>query len=193
MRRIRLPRAKAQRAMASRFSRASVRPMRSTNRERASPSTPTARRGFGERTSLGLALRGENFEDFGTTVNGKVTLRYDVTPAFAVRGSASNGFRAPSLHQKFFNNISTQFDSGGQSNRGGNLPQRQHAGARAGHSETRGGNLDQRRGRFRMDPGVSDIGHAGRLPDRHRRPHHGSATSSTRRAWDRAAAATSDA
>ena len=64
---------------------------------------------LGESTSLGLALRGEDFEDFGTTVNGKVTLRYDVTSAFAVRGSASNGFRAPSLHQKFFNNISTQF------------------------------------------------------------------------------------
>ncbi len=62
-----------------------------------------------DRFALGLAVRGENFEDFGSTVNGKVTARYDVTPAFALRGAANTGFRAPSLHQKFFNNISTQF------------------------------------------------------------------------------------
>ena len=68
---------------------------------------------LGEQISLGLALRGEDFEDFGSTVNGKVTMRYDIAPSFAVRGSASTGFRAPSLHQKFFNNISTQFTEEG--------------------------------------------------------------------------------
>ena len=66
-----------------------------------------------QQTSLGLGLRGENYDDFGSTVNGKITLRNDITPTFAIRGSASTGFRAPSLHQKYFNNISTQFDDSG--------------------------------------------------------------------------------
>ena len=66
----------------------------------------------GDRTNFGLAVRGERFEDFGTTVNGKVSGRYEVSAGLALRGSASTGFRAPSLHQKYFNNVSTQFEDG---------------------------------------------------------------------------------
>lgn len=59
-----------------------------------------------------VAGRYEKFSDFGNTVNGKVALRYEFVPGLAVRGSLSNGFRAPSLHQQFFTTTSTNFISG---------------------------------------------------------------------------------
>lgn len=59
-----------------------------------------------------LAGRVEHFSDFGNTVNGKLALRYEFVPGYALRGSISNGFRAPSLHQRFFTTTSTNFISG---------------------------------------------------------------------------------
>ena len=59
-----------------------------------------------------LAGRYEHFSDFGDTLNGKLALRYEFAPALAVRGSVSNGFRAPSLHQQFFTTQSTNFVAG---------------------------------------------------------------------------------
>ncbi|HST36199.1 MAG TPA: TonB-dependent receptor [Allosphingosinicella sp.] len=59
-----------------------------------------------------LAGRYEHFSDFGDTLNGKLALRYEVAPGFALRGSISNGFRAPSLHQQFFTTTSTNFING---------------------------------------------------------------------------------
>ncbi len=59
--------------------------------------------------------RYENYSDFGSTVTGKLALRWELVPRFALRGAVSNGFRAPSLHQVWFNNVSTQFVAvGGQ-------------------------------------------------------------------------------
>jgi iron complex outermembrane receptor protein len=58
---------------------------------------------------VGAAVRGEQYIDFGATVTGKATARYDLTKQVAVRAAGSTGFRAPSLHQLYFNNISTQF------------------------------------------------------------------------------------
>ena len=58
---------------------------------------------------VGAAVRGEQYSDFGATVTGKATARYDVTKRVAVRAAGSTGFRAPSLQQLYFNNISTQF------------------------------------------------------------------------------------
>ena len=57
------------------------------------------------------AARFENYSDFGTTLNGKLALRYEPLEKFALRGSASTGFRAPSMQQLFFNNVSTQFNT----------------------------------------------------------------------------------
>lgn len=62
-----------------------------------------------DKLTIGLAARYEDFSDFGDTLTGKLALRYAVSERFALRGSASTGFRAPSLHQQFFNNTSTQF------------------------------------------------------------------------------------
>ncbi len=58
---------------------------------------------------LGLAARYEDYSDFGSTLDGKLTGRFEVNDNFAVRGSVSTGFRAPSLHQSNLANISTQF------------------------------------------------------------------------------------
>ena len=56
-----------------------------------------------------MASRFERYSDFGNSLTGKFSLRYDFNPVFAVRGSVNSGFRAPSLHQLYFTNVSTQF------------------------------------------------------------------------------------
>jgi iron complex outermembrane receptor protein len=61
---------------------------------------------------VNAAVRFESYSDFGTTLNGKVGLRYKITNAFALRGSVSTGFRAPSLAQKYFNSTFTNFVNG---------------------------------------------------------------------------------
>ena len=58
------------------------------------------------------AGRYEHFSDFGSTLTGKFAARYEFTPGFALRGSISNGFRAPSLHQQYFTTTSTNFIGG---------------------------------------------------------------------------------
>ncbi len=58
---------------------------------------------------LAVAGRYENYNDFGDDFNWKAALRYSITENFSVRGSYSTGFRAPSLHQVYFSNLSTQF------------------------------------------------------------------------------------
>jgi iron complex outermembrane receptor protein len=59
-----------------------------------------------------VAGRFEHFSDFGNTINGKLAVRYEFVPGYALRGSISNGFRAPSLHQQYFTTTSTNFIAG---------------------------------------------------------------------------------
>jgi len=47
--------------------------------------------------SVDIAGRFEKYSDFGDTTIGKITSRYDFTPEFAIRGTASTGFRAPTM------------------------------------------------------------------------------------------------
>ncbi|MCP3715479.1 TonB-dependent siderophore receptor [Paraburkholderia sp. CNPSo 3281] len=54
---------------------------------------------------IDLAGRYEHYNDVGDTTNGKISTRYDFTPAVAVRGSVSTGFRAPSLAEEYYTNI----------------------------------------------------------------------------------------
>ncbi|WP_342250827.1 TonB-dependent receptor plug domain-containing protein [Sphingomonas sp. OTU376] len=61
---------------------------------------------------VGLAGRAEHYTDFGDTGTGKVSLRYDVTPWFALRGTASTGFRAPSLQQQYFTSVASVIQNG---------------------------------------------------------------------------------
>nr|WP_174505275.1 TonB-dependent receptor [Acinetobacter sp. Marseille-Q1620] len=58
--------------------------------------------------NVGVALRSEKYSDFGTTTNGKLTLKYDFNPEFSLRGSASTGYRAPSLTQLGYSTYSVQ-------------------------------------------------------------------------------------
>ena len=59
---------------------------------------------------LGAALRAERFEDFGNTVNGKLSGRYEVSRGLSLRASAGTGFRAPTPGQQNSFNVSTKFD-----------------------------------------------------------------------------------
>ena len=58
------------------------------------------------------ALRFENYSDFGSTLNWKVSTRYKIGENFAIRAAASTGFRAPSLHQRYFSATSSLFVDG---------------------------------------------------------------------------------
>jgi len=64
------------------------------------------------RLTYGVAVRFEDFEDFGTTTNGKLSGRYEVNDYFQLRGSVSTGFRAPTPGQSNAFNVSTEFDLG---------------------------------------------------------------------------------
>jgi iron complex outermembrane receptor protein len=55
-----------------------------------------------EGLKVDAAGRYEHYTDFGSKVIGKLTARYDVSPAFAVRGTVSNGFRAPTLAEEYY-------------------------------------------------------------------------------------------
>ena len=63
-----------------------------------------------ERWQIDLALRWEDFEDFGTTTNYKIATNYRFNDAFAIRGSWNTGFRAPTPGQSNASNVTTQFD-----------------------------------------------------------------------------------
>jgi iron complex outermembrane receptor protein len=62
-----------------------------------------------DRLLVDVGGRFENYSDFGSRVTGKLASRVEVSPGYAIRGAVSTGFRAPSLHQIWFNNVSTQF------------------------------------------------------------------------------------
>jgi len=51
---------------------------------------------------IDLAGRYEHYTDFGSTEVGKATVRYDFNPKFAIRGTVSNGFRAPTLAEEHY-------------------------------------------------------------------------------------------
>ncbi len=60
-----------------------------------------------ENFTAALAVRYEDFEDFGDTTNGKLALRWGVSDTFALRGSVSTGFRAPTPGQSNITKVST--------------------------------------------------------------------------------------
>lgn len=55
---------------------------------------------------LDLAGRIEHYTDVGNTKTGKVSTRYDFSPRFAIRGTFSNGFHAPTLAQEHYSALS---------------------------------------------------------------------------------------
>lgn len=66
-----------------------------------------------EQFLLTFATRFEDYSDFGSTINFKLSSRFKLTNNLNIRGAANTGFRAPSLHQLNFNSTSTIFDNAG--------------------------------------------------------------------------------
>ncbi len=67
---------------------------------------------FTDQFLLTGAVRYEDYSDFGNTVNGKVAARLSPNEKIAFRGAVSTGFRAPSLHQSFFNTVTIDLVDG---------------------------------------------------------------------------------
>ena len=61
---------------------------------------------------LGGALRYEDYDEFGDTLNFKLAARYQVTDTIALRAAYSTGFRAPTAGQANLGNITTRFSDG---------------------------------------------------------------------------------
>ena len=66
-----------------------------------------------DRLSGAVALRYEDYDEFGDTTDWKVSGRYQFTDAFAVRATANTGFRAPTPGQVNTLNVTTTSDSSG--------------------------------------------------------------------------------
>ncbi|NYE64019.1 iron complex outermembrane receptor protein [Duganella sp. 1224] len=62
--------------------------------------------------TLGGAVRYEKYSDFGSTVTGKLSGRFDPTREVGFRASLSTGFRAPSVQQEFYSSVSTNLNNG---------------------------------------------------------------------------------
>lgn len=67
---------------------------------------------FNQTFLVDLAGRYEYYNDFGSTVNGKIALRYKISNSFNFRGSGSTGFRAPSLQQRYYSSTGTSYVNG---------------------------------------------------------------------------------
>ncbi len=58
-----------------------------------------------------LAGRFEHYTDFGNTFTGKISTRYEISPAIALRGTLGNGTRAPSLANEYYSALAVGPDS----------------------------------------------------------------------------------
>ena len=61
--------------------------------------------------TLGLAGRYEDFSEYGDSLDGKISTRFEFTPNFALRATASTGFRAPTPGQLFSERTSQGLDT----------------------------------------------------------------------------------
>ena len=67
---------------------------------------------FTEEFLMGLALRYEDYDTFGSTTNYKLMGQYHLTDDLNIRGSISTGFRAPTVGQANVSNVQTNLSSG---------------------------------------------------------------------------------
>ena len=66
-----------------------------------------------DRLFVDAATRWERYDDAGSKLTGKLSGRYRLTDAVALRGAVSNNFRAPSLAQVGFQHTTSNFGTGG--------------------------------------------------------------------------------
>ncbi len=73
---------------------------------------------FGKQVDLDISDREDRYSDFGSTNNGKVALLYKPLTSLTIRGTASTGFRAPTLYDLYSPNFIAASSSGtmGQGN-----------------------------------------------------------------------------
>jgi len=64
-----------------------------------------------EKWNVVLAGRYEDYSDFGDTFTSKLASRYSITENLSLRGAISTGFRAPSLAQSSYRQISTVLEN----------------------------------------------------------------------------------
>ena len=64
-----------------------------------------------DRWVVGAAVRYEDYDDFGSTTNGKFSTHFAVTDWLGIRSTFSTGFRAPTPGQQNASNTSTEFDA----------------------------------------------------------------------------------
>lgn len=67
---------------------------------------------FTEEFLMGLAVRFEDYDSFGSTTNYKVMAQYHLTEDLNIRGSVSTGFRAPTVGQANVSNVQTNLSDG---------------------------------------------------------------------------------
>ncbi len=72
--------------------------------------------------TLGAAVRFEDYDDFGNSLDGKLSGRFRVSDALALRASAGTSFRAPSLAQTAYRFSTQNFGDGGQLEVFGHIP-----------------------------------------------------------------------
>jgi len=65
-----------------------------------------------EKWLVKTAARYESYNDFGAQLVYKLSTRYRLKDDISFRAGYATGFRAPSLHQVYFQNISSQFING---------------------------------------------------------------------------------
>lgn len=65
-----------------------------------------------EGLKLGAAVRYEDYKDYGTTLDYKLTFRAQVNDTMAIRGAYSTGFRVPTAGQSNLRNVTTEFTGG---------------------------------------------------------------------------------
>ncbi len=68
---------------------------------------------FTDRFTGGVAFRFEDYDEFGSTFDWKLSGRVEITDTFALRGTASTGFRAPTPGQINTLNTTTSADASG--------------------------------------------------------------------------------
>ncbi len=68
--------------------------------------------------TIGVMGRMERFDNFGRTTDGKVSAIYRITDGIGLRGSASTGFRAPTVGQENITNVTTALIDGALTQQG---------------------------------------------------------------------------
>jgi iron complex outermembrane receptor protein len=87
-----------------------VRPEYALNKNRNVACTYVDLEGdFNERLLLNLAGRFEHYSDFGGNIAAKLAARYKLGGSVSIRGSVSNGFRAPSMQQRYWSYITNGY------------------------------------------------------------------------------------